>query len=72
MLPFVRDINVPGDLGNTPLHYAVLKNHVEVAGFLLHHGADINRKNDYDDTPLELMNENPDFEAIIREQKSLE
>jgi hypothetical protein len=68
MLPFVQNIDVPGDLGNTPLHYTVLKNHVEVARFLLNRGADINRGNDYDDTPLELMKENPAFEAIVQEQ----
>jgi ankyrin repeat protein len=57
-------------LGNTPLHYAALKNHAEIARFLLGNGADINRKNDYGDTPLEWMEGCSDFEEIISETKA--
>ncbi|WP_337261491.1 MULTISPECIES: ankyrin repeat domain-containing protein [unclassified Serratia (in: enterobacteria)] len=65
MLPFIENINIPGDIGNTPLHYAVMQNNVAAAKLLLEHGADIMRKNDYDDTPLEWMEINPAFKELI-------
>jgi hypothetical protein len=33
------DINLRGDLGNTPLHYARKRAHQEVIRFLINHGA---------------------------------
>lgn len=67
LLPFVRNINVPGDLGNTPLHCAVLWDRPEIVQLLLSHGADIQRLNDYGDTPIDLMRSRPNFASIVQE-----
>ena len=39
MLPHVSNIDLPGDLGNSPLHYAILNNKPEMAEFLITSGA---------------------------------
>ena len=46
-------VSFPGT-GNTALHYAVMKNNVEIAGLLIEHGASINQKNFVKKTPLTL------------------
>jgi ankyrin repeat protein len=48
------DLNSAGDLGDTPLHYAVRKQREDVVMALLEAGAIIDLKNDYDDTPLDI------------------
>ncbi|MBO9741386.1 ankyrin repeat domain-containing protein [Xanthomonas axonopodis pv. begoniae] len=64
-LPHVKNVNVTGGIGNTPLHYAVTRNHLKVAQMLLKNGADINFKNDYDDSPADLMVGKADFDELI-------
>ena len=39
-----QDIDVGGDLYGTPMHAALVMGHLEVARFLLEHGADVNAK----------------------------
>ncbi len=48
------DVNVLGDLGNTPLHSAVLTNQAEIAKLLLKHGAKPNIKNELGETPYDI------------------
>ena len=45
----VRDVN-----GWTALHYATRYNRIDVVKLLLHEGADVNKQNDYKNTPLHL------------------
>ncbi len=44
---------LPSSYGRTPLHYAAMHNHLEVAEFLLKHGADVNQRDLYDWTALD-------------------
>jgi hypothetical protein len=47
------NVNVKEDMdGETPLHYAAWKGHVEIARLLLQNGADVNAKDRWDRTPL--------------------
>lgn len=46
-------VNAKGDMGNTPLHYAVMTNSLSVAEILLKFGADKNIRSDFNSTPLE-------------------
>jgi ankyrin repeat protein len=48
------DVNGFDDLGKTPLHYAVEREHVEVARHLIEHGADVNARHEpsLGNTPL--------------------
>lgn len=66
MLPHVEDINLPGDIGNSPLHYAVLNNKPEMAAFLILNGANVSQKNEYGDTPIDFMDENEAFAKFRR------
>ena len=44
MLPYVSNIDAGGDLGNSPLHYAIMHHQPEMARFLILNGADIAKK----------------------------
>ena len=48
------DVNVFDDLGKTPLHYAVEHERLEVAQYLIDHGADVNARHEpgIGNTPL--------------------
>lgn len=48
------DLNLHGDIGDTPLHYAVRMQREAVVEALLVAGAVPDLKNDYDDTPLDI------------------
>src|SRR4051812_34090683 len=47
-------VNAFGEMGKTPLHYAVLAEHAPAVDYLLRHGADINARDErlIGDTPL--------------------
>ena len=49
-----EDVNGFDDLGKTPLHYAVEREHLDVARHLLEHGADVNARHEQSlgNTPL--------------------
>ena len=46
------DVNAKDNKGNTPLHKAAQKGHLEFIEFLVGKGADVNAKNDDGNTPL--------------------
>jgi ankyrin repeat protein len=48
------DINAIGDLGLTPLHYAVLGGHADTAALLMEHGARQDMPNEFGETPLQM------------------
>lgn len=48
------DVNICGDLGNTPLHQAAMMGQIESAKLLLRHGANISLRNEFDQTPIEV------------------
>ena len=47
-----------GSLMNTPLHEASLNGHTDIVQFLLHKGADPNKRNSYGKTPLHVASSN--------------
>lgn len=48
------DINAIGDLGLTPLHYAVLGGHADTVALLMARGAQGNKQNEFGETPLQM------------------
>lgn len=73
MLLFVQSVDKPGGIGNTPLHYAVMGGHANVVDLLLAHGADLFKKNDYDDVPLGSLGRNKDeVIASVRLHRSID
>ena len=48
------DVNKTGEKGRTPLHVAVIFATVELCELLLMHGADVNAKDNYNDSPIHL------------------
>lgn len=69
MLPYISDINFGGDIGNSPLHYAVMNKKPEMAKFLISKGADVTKENDYGDTPIEDMESKEVFRELLVELK---
>jgi ankyrin repeat protein len=65
MLPYISDINFGGDIGNSPLHYAVLNDKFEMARFLILNGADRMKKNDYGDTSVDFMEGKDEFHDFL-------
>ena len=47
-----NDFNATDDLGNTPLHYAAHKGHIDIVDYLVNNGADVNAKDGGGWTPL--------------------
>ena len=50
------DINAIGDLGLTPLHYAVLGGHADTVALLMEHGAQQDMPNEFGETPCRWHN----------------
>jgi len=48
------DVNSRNEKGQTPLHFAVLFDHIEKAELLINAGADVNAKDKSDRTPLDI------------------
>jgi len=46
------DVNAKEEYGNTPLHWASIENHIELAKLLIERGADVNAKRNDGETPL--------------------
>jgi ankyrin repeat protein len=52
LLEFDADVNAKDDVGGTPLHTAVVLNHLDIAKRLLKYNADVNAKDHDKRTPL--------------------
>ncbi|MBN2627786.1 MAG: ankyrin repeat domain-containing protein [Spirochaetales bacterium] len=50
---FKPDMNIKDTVGGTPLLYAVRGGHEAIASYLLENGADVNRPDNYEQTPLQ-------------------
>lgn len=58
MLPTIANIDIPGGIGHTALHYAIMFGHASIVDVLLGRGADLSVRNEYDDLPLDSLKEN--------------
>lgn len=67
LLPFVSDVDVRGDIGNTPLHEAARKGREPAARLLVARGAELDVLNDYDESPLDSMRSRPEFASLLAE-----
>eukprot|EP00124_Ichthyophonus_hoferi_P001870 Ihof_evm10s110 gene=Ihof_evmTU10s110 len=52
LLDMGLDVNAQNEHGNTPLHYAVLWGHLDIAKLLIGQGAEIGRLNKYGESPM--------------------
>lgn len=66
LLPYVSNIDVRGDIGNTALHSAIAFKRTEMVELLIRYGADVMALNDYDDSPLDMMMRSPEFDSLLR------
>lgn len=58
ILPTISNIDTPGGIGHTALHYAILFGHAAIVDVLLDHGASLSAQNEYGDRPLDMLKEN--------------
>jgi hypothetical protein len=64
-------VNIRNTLGNTPLHYAVLYGDPNIVDILTKHGADINIRNEFRKTPIDIawtLPHCPDISQFLRGQ----
>jgi ankyrin repeat protein len=66
------NINIEDKFKNTPLHYAVINNKVDVVLLLIEHNADVNKKNIWNITPLEeaIYSKNDKIASILRKNNA--
>ncbi len=63
----VDDAPVSGDLkGFTPLIFAARDNKLEIAKLLIEHGADVNARNTYEQTPLSVAEGKPEMINLLK------
>ena len=62
------DVNAKNDWGWTPLTYAAINDHEEIAELLIAKGADVNAKDDGGETPLDfaIRNEQTEIADLLR------
>ena len=58
MLPTIANIDTPGGIGHTALHYAIMFGHASIVDVLLEHGASLSIQNEYGDRPFDLLRHN--------------
>jgi ankyrin repeat protein len=70
LIEFGADVNITGDLGNTPLHHAASRGNTEIASKLLRHGANPVLKNEFGQTPLDLsmLMKHPNVSAMLKKK----
>lgn len=70
MLPTISNIDIPGGIGHTALHYAIMFGYAAVVDALLRNGASLFVENEYGDRPLDLLKENREevIAAILKHQ----
>ena len=56
------DVNARGDLGNTPLHCAVVQGHIETVKLLLENGASPKERNEFGESVIDVANSQADTE----------
>ena len=63
------DANLKDNWRRTPLHYAAMGGHKEIAELLITNGANINKKNDEGKTPLDssIMRDQTETTDLLRE-----
>lgn len=73
MLPNISNVDAPGGIGHTALHYAVMFGHAQIVEALLSHGADLLAKNEYGDRPIDLLKENREqvLAVVLRHRPDL-
>ena len=59
------DVNAKDEWDRTPLHYATLEGHKEVAELLIANGADVNAWDGYE-TPLDVSDDESEFATLLR------
>jgi len=59
------DPNVKDEDGNTPLHLAIMSDHLQIAKLLIEKGADVNAKNKREKTPLHIAVERSNEKAAV-------
>lgn len=69
LMPFVRNIDVKGELGFTPLQNAVLHRSIESADYLISLGADLHCVNQMEESALAMMLACPAFLELLRRRK---
>lgn len=67
LLPFVSNVDVRGDIGNTPLHEAAPSGREAAARLLIARGAALDVLNDYDESPLDYMRSREEFAGMLIE-----
>lgn len=70
MLPVISNIDIPGGIGHTALHYAIMFGYAPVVDALLKNGASLLVENEYGDRPLDLLRKNREevVAAILKYQ----
>lgn len=66
LMPFVKNINVRGELRFTPLHNAILHGSVESADYLISMGADLECENDLQENAVMMMAGRADFAYLMQ------
>lgn len=65
------DVNARDAEGYTPLHEAMMGEHVQIVRLLLAFGADVNAKGPNGVTPVDLARLNPVLETLLRRRRTL-
>jgi len=66
-------VNAIGDLGNAPLHHAASRGNVDIIRKLLQGGAEVNIKNEFGQTPLDLakLMKRPEAVKVLKAHKAV-
>ncbi|NNM58500.1 MAG: ankyrin repeat domain-containing protein [Legionellales bacterium] len=70
VIDFIDDINLQNENGQSPLHFAIGYNKLDIAKYLIDKGANVNLQNILGDTPLclAIVDEKPDIAKYLIEK----